>query len=77
MVNIDYPRRVLDNLTTGAIVLNRYLRVVFMSSGAEMLFGISFRQALGTVFQDLAGGAVALVDGMRRCLKSGHPYTER
>ncbi|MDQ2694391.1 MAG: nitrogen regulation protein NR(II), partial [Pseudomonadota bacterium] len=31
----------------------------------------------GTVFQDLAGGAVALVDGMRRCLKSGHPYTER
>ncbi len=77
VVRTDYPRRVTDNLTTGVVVLDRHLRTVYMNPAAEMLFALSFRQALGAHFRDLAIGADNLEAGMRRCLDSGHPYTER
>lgn len=77
VVRTDYPRRVTDNLTTGVVVLDRHLRTVYMNAAAEMLFALSFRQALGAHFRDLAIGADHLEAGMRRCLESGHPYTER
>jgi len=77
VVRTDYPRRVTDNLTTGVVVLDRQLRTVYMNAAAEMLFALSFRQALGAAFRDLAIGAEALESGMRRCLATTHPYTER
>lgn len=77
VVKTDYPRRVLDCMMTAIVVLDRRLRLTFMNSAAEMLFALSFRQALGMNFQDLAIGADGLVDGMQRCLESGNPYTER
>ncbi|TCO82746.1 two-component system nitrogen regulation sensor histidine kinase GlnL [Plasticicumulans lactativorans] len=77
VVRTDYPRRVMDNMTTGVIVLDRNLRTVYMNPAAEMLFALSFRQALGANFSDLAIGAEALIKGMRRCLEAAHPYTER
>jgi two-component system nitrogen regulation sensor histidine kinase GlnL len=77
VVNIDYPRRILDTLTTGVVVLDGKLRLTFMNAAAEMLFALSIRQAIGMNFQDLAVGADALIEGMQRCLDSGHPYTER
>jgi two-component system nitrogen regulation sensor histidine kinase GlnL len=73
----DYPRRILDGLTVAVIVLNRKLRPVYMNPAAEMLFAVSFRQARSIPFKDLALGAEAVVTGMRRCLKTGNPYTER
>lgn len=73
----DYPRRILDALTVAVIVLNRKLRPVYMNPAAEMLFAVSFRQARSMPFKDLAIGAEVVVTGMRRCLKTGNPYTER
>lgn len=73
----DHPRRILDALTIAVLVLNRKLRPVFMNPAAEILFAISFRQARGTAFRDLAMGADAVIKGMRHCLKTGNPYTER
>lgn len=73
----DDARRVLDNLTGGVVVIDRQLTVRCMNPAAEMLFAVSFRQAAGIGFQALAIGAGALCAGMRRCLKNGHPYTER
>lgn len=76
VVKTDYPRRILDCMATAIIVLDRHLRLTFMNSAAEMLFALSFRQSLGMHFQDLAIGADGVIEGMRRCLASGHPYTE-
>jgi two-component system nitrogen regulation sensor histidine kinase GlnL len=76
-VSNEYTRRVLDALTVAVVVLDRDLRLVFMNPAAEMLFALSFRQARGAAFQDLATGTEALSAGLRLCLSSGHPYTER
>jgi two-component system nitrogen regulation sensor histidine kinase GlnL len=72
-----YARRVLEAMTISIIVLDRELCLVFMNPAAEMLFAHSFRQAYGMSFQDLALGADRVIQGMRHCLESGHPYTER
>jgi two-component system nitrogen regulation sensor histidine kinase GlnL len=73
----SYARRVLDAMTIAVIVLDRKLRLMFMNPAAEMLFAQSFRQAHGMSFQDLAMGVDTVIQGMRQCLQSGHPYTER
>ena len=72
-----YARRVLEAMTISIVVLDRELRLVFMNPAAEMLFAQSFRQAYGMGFQDLALGTDRIIQGMRHCLESGHPYTER
>src|SRR5512143_393617 len=72
-----YARRVLEAMTISIVVLDRDLRLVFMNPAAEMLFAQSFRQAYGMGFQDLALGTDRIIQGMRHCLESGHPYTER
>lgn len=81
---MDLPRmmtddalRVLELMTTSVLVLDRRLHVHYMNPAAEMLFALSFRLARGQAYEALAGGADAMVDGMRRCLTTGHPYTER
>ncbi|HXH02695.1 MAG TPA: nitrogen regulation protein NR(II) [Candidatus Competibacteraceae bacterium] len=76
-VKRDYPRRVLETMTTSVLVLDRQLRLVYMNPAAEMLFAASSRLTRGTPFHKLAGGTAGLEAGMRRCLESGHPYTER
>ncbi len=76
-MKIDYPCRILDSLTTGVIVLDQHLRLAFMNPAAEMLFAVSLRQARDMAFQSLAMGTDVLIEGMLRCLNSGHPYTER
>lgn len=73
----DYSRRVLEALTVSVLVLDRDLRLVYMNPAAEMLFSLSFRQARGLGFQNLAVGADVAMEGMRHCLTSGNPYTER
>lgn len=73
----EYPYRVLENLSIAVVVLDQNLRLAFMNSAAEMLFAISFRQAHGVYFQNLAIGTDLLVKGMQHCLRTANPYTER
>jgi two-component system nitrogen regulation sensor histidine kinase GlnL len=76
-MQVDYPQRILDSSSTGVIVLDRQLRLVYMNPAAEMMLAVSFRQAQRTSFQSLVMGTDPVIEGMLRCFKSGHPYTER
>lgn len=73
----EYPRRILDNLSTAVIVLDEDLRVVFMNSAAEILFAISLRQALGLDVAQVLGTESEMRKGFTRCILDGHSYTER
>ena len=69
--------RLLDNLKTAIVALDRRLTLCYMNQAAEMLFAVSFRQARGTPFAQLAPGTGAMLDGLRRCLRGQQAYTER
>ncbi len=76
-VKLDDSRRILEALVSAVIVLDRDLKLIFMNSAAEMLFALSFRQAWGQYFQELATGAEVVIVGLQRCLDKASPYTER
>lgn len=73
----EYPRRVVENLTTAIVVLDDDMRLVFMNPAAEMLMGASLRQSLGLSIGDLFGEGSIVVAGLAECLANRHPYTER
>lgn len=77
VMKVDYSSRVLESLSTGVMVLDRDLRLVFMNPAAEMLFALSMRQAQGLCFADLATGAETLMSNLARCLNDASPFTER
>lgn len=70
-------RWLLDSLSTAIVLLDRQCQVGLMNSAAENLFSVSFRQCQGLPLAHLAEGTDALLPGLRRCLETGHPYTER
>jgi len=75
--NNEIPRWLLDSLSTAVVVLDRRFQVALMNSAAENLFSVSFRQCRGLPLAHLAEGTDMLMVGLRRCLATGHPYTER
>ncbi len=70
-------QRVLDNLTTAVVVLDRQLTVHYMNPACEMLFAISARRALGQPIQQLVHGPAHLIDHLANGIGNGHPFTER
>jgi two-component system nitrogen regulation sensor histidine kinase GlnL len=76
MTAVDFAR-IVENLATGVIIVDGDLRLIHMNPAAEMLLALSIRQARGICFQDLVDASEELLNGMRCCLDSGHPYTER
>jgi two-component system nitrogen regulation sensor histidine kinase GlnL len=77
LVKGEYPRRVIDHLTTAIVVLDDAMRLVFMNPAAEMLMGASLRQNLGVCIRDVFGDDSVVYAGLEECLANGHPYTER
>lgn len=73
----DQLRWLLDSLYTAIVVLDPQLQIMLMNSAAESLFGASFRQSRGLPLYQLADGLDVLSFGLRRCLATGNPYTER
>lgn len=73
----DYCRRIVDGLSIAVLVLDRRLRLLFMNSAAETLFELSLRKVYKHELQELLVGSESFIDGLRRCLESGHPYIER
>jgi two-component system nitrogen regulation sensor histidine kinase GlnL len=73
----NYPRRVLENMSSAILVLDAELHLRFMNVAAEILLEVSTRQALNTPFGHLLGGCEHMLPGLRRCLRDGHAYTER
>lgn len=70
-------QRVLENLTTAVLVLDRDLVAIYINPACEMLFGVSARKATGMPLRNLLFGAPELCDRCAESLRDGHPFTER
>jgi two-component system nitrogen regulation sensor histidine kinase GlnL len=73
----DPAQRVLENLTTTVLLLDRDLRLSYLNPAGEMLFAVSARHSCGMPLEQLLVNAEQVIAGMRLSLDSGHPYTER
>lgn len=68
---------VLDNLTTGVMVLNHALEICYLNPAAEALLGTSESRSAGIPVQDIIPGDCALHEDLRTVLTTGHSITRR
>ena len=69
----------LDALTTGVVLLDAQLCVLYANVGAQDLLGVSLKQARGLPVRDLFAGAQPLIERMHRALTdnkscAGHEF---
>lgn len=68
----------LDSLSTGVLLFDAELRVIYMNSAAEALLSVSARKVLGMAVQGLLPEVpLQLSDGLNRALRMGQPLAER
>ncbi len=78
MLTIQFPQRVLDNLSTAVFVLNHELRVTYFNPAAEMLLQIGHKRINNRYFERLfAHIDDKLVKELKVILETGHSYTQR
>jgi len=68
---------IIDHVTTSIIVMDRELRVKTLNLAAEILFGLSQRQATSIPFQSLLLGDGELLKGLEHVQKTGQALIER
>jgi len=68
---------IIENLTTAIIVMDNSLRVNRLNSAAEVLFGMSQRQANLIPIQTLLLGDTSLISGLERVKETGQELIER
>lgn len=73
----EEAQRVLDNLTTAALVFDGALRLLFMNPAGEILLATSQRQARGQPLETLVPNARGFLRHVRTAQETGRPYTER
>jgi two-component system nitrogen regulation sensor histidine kinase GlnL len=76
-LNVALEKRILENLSTSVIVLNRGLEITYINPACEMLFEISRKKAFGLGWSQLILGPESLAERIRTSLEDGHPFTER
>jgi two-component system nitrogen regulation sensor histidine kinase GlnL len=69
------PGEMLDALSTGLVVLDAELCVVYANVSAQNLLGLSLRQARGHPVSELFTGARPLIELLRRALTAGEICT--
>jgi len=77
VLNRGQPAAILDGLTTAVITLDHALRITYINSAAESLFGLSRHHALG---EPLAEAVVRFAEHearLRRALETGSGFIER
>ena len=67
----------LDQLATAVLVLDGSLRIRYLNSATEMLFGASVRRLAGTSLTSLVLHGESLAERLLEALTSEAPYTER
>lgn len=67
----------LDQLATAVLVLDGGLRMRYLNSATEMLFGASARRLVGTPLPGLVAQGESLAERLLEALSSEAPYTER
>lgn len=68
--------RLLENLNTAVLVLDKAMRFRYINPAGEILFGLSARHMNGHSIAELLPGETALAESLVRSIDSGHPYTE-
>jgi len=72
------PREnIIENLTTSIVMLDENFCVQFINASAEVLFGISQRQAELIPFQTILLGEHELFISLQHVKQTGHPIIER
>lgn len=69
--------RLLENLNTAIVVLDRSMCFRYLNLAGEILFEVSARHALGHPLADILPGENGLRGSLARSIETGHPYTER
>lgn len=73
----ELPRRLLEHLNTGILLLDSQLVIVYMNPAAESLLQVSGKRGLGARFQELACEPGSDSQPMTQALQTGHSYTKR
>lgn len=76
-ISADSALQVLDNLSTAVILFDRDLRLTGINSAGEDLLSVSQRRVMGHNPDGIIAPPSLLHEMIERCLKTGHPYTER
>jgi two-component system, NtrC family, nitrogen regulation sensor histidine kinase GlnL len=71
------PAAILDGLTTAVITLDHGLRITYINSAAESLFGLSRHHALGELLAEAVARFAEHEERLRRALDTGSGFIER
>jgi len=71
-----YHHRLLDQLKTGVLLLDRNLRILYLNLEAESLLEISDNQAPRLTLHDILVGASEDIRGIRQALENGSSFTK-
>ena len=77
VLNRGQPAAILDGLTTAVITVDHALRITYINSAAESLFGLSRHHALGEVLAEAVSRFGEHVERLRRALDTGSGFIER
>ena len=76
--SVDFrAEELLDTLSTAIVVMDRRLRVQYLNSAAESLFGISSQRAQGSAAADLLQEGATVFERLRKLPDAEHSVTER
>jgi len=68
---------ILENLSTGVVVVDQQLRLQFMNPAAENLLEVSFQQANGQSINSLFAAAGNWLEEMQQIFQTAAPFTRR
>jgi two-component system, NtrC family, nitrogen regulation sensor histidine kinase GlnL len=77
VLNRGQPAAILDGLTTAVITLDHALRITYINSAAESLFGLSRHHALGEALAEAVARFAEHEPRLRRALETGSGFIER
>jgi len=77
VLNRGQPAAILDGLTTAVITLDHALRITYINSAAESLFGLSRHHALGESLAEAVARFAEHEPRLRRALETGSGFIER
>ena len=77
VLNRSQPAAILDGLTTAVITLDHALRITYINSAAESLFGLSRHHALGETLSEAVARFGEHEARLRRALDTGSGFIER
>ena len=77
VLNRSQPAAILDGLTTAVITLDHGLRITYINSAAESLFGLSRHHALGEALSEAVARFGEHEERLRRAIDTGSGFIER